>query len=178
MDKKISVILEAALIFVLGILVAIFGAGTVLDNYFGVVCIVIGAFFAAVSILIIVKGQPLLPAFPITAGITLAIGIAMFTPWLTIANLINFMVIIVLGLGAGLVIYSIYSFTRGPAFRAFGAAQLCAGVLAIVLASCYVAFPGFQQAFWIIVGILMCLYAIAWLVFFFVVNGEHKHKKK
>ena len=80
--EKLLKIIEAAVIVVLGVLVAIFGGGTVLDIYLAVVATVIGVAFLALSIVSLVN-QKELPFGPLSvATICITFGVALFAKWL------------------------------------------------------------------------------------------------
>lgn len=174
MNKKVTTIVEAAVLFILGILVAIYGGGTVLDKYFGVVCLVLGGALAILAIVLLATKRPLAPAVVLGGGALIGLGVGIFTEWFTIAPLINALVLVVLGGGAGLILYGIYTLTRGRDLVPMGIAQIVIGAVAVLIASLYLAIPDFRKAFWIIVGILMAVYAVLSVVFMFVFDKKNK----
>ena len=166
MDKnnKIVRIVEGAVLLVLGVLIAIFGGQAVLDIYFGIIAIVGGAVLLGLTIYNIVKKLPVLLGNVAMGTILLTVGLALVikdAP-LSFGALINLFVFIILGLGAGLVLYGIYVLTKRAYFLGIG--QIVVGVAAITLSILYITVPEFRTAFWIIAGILVAVYGLVELI--------------
>lgn len=163
MNKKYEQLVSGIILLVLGILVAIFGGQTILDTYFAVISIIAGAALLALAVVSIAKKVQLAPALPIVGGALLAIGIGLFTDWLSMGIVINLAVFAVLGGGCGLVLYSIYLLCRKE--TQVGLTNLIVGVLAVTLGALYIAVPDFRKIFWIIVGVVIAVYGFVEMVF-------------
>lgn len=171
-QETINRVLQGVVLTVLGILVAIYGAGTVVDTYFAVAGIIAGTILTALSFALIAKKQPV--SFGILLlGVTLiAFAIGLFTHYVSIAVLIEFMVLVVLSLGVSCVLYGIYAIAKkavplGSVFIGFGA-------VCITLSALYIAIPDFRKAFWIAAGILMAVFGVCVVVFALVDTKKKK----
>lgn len=153
--ETFSQILKGIIFVVLGILVAIFGVGA-LDLYFGIVACAAGALLLIYALFLASRKQNVGASSFITGGILLTVGITLFTDWLSVASLIGFLVVVVLGSGAGLFCFGIYQLVKKE--KANALINIVIGVVAITLAVLYMAVPEFRDAFWIIVGVVIALY--------------------
>ena len=163
MDKnKLLGILEGAVIITLGVLIAIFGFATVVDIYFGIVAIIVGAALLGVSIYSMIK-KALTFGLLGLGTILIAIGIGLLVHQLSFGVLIPFVVFAVLGYGAALIIYGIYLLARK--YTIYGVLVLIIGILLVTFAVLYLTVPEFQKAFWIAVGISIALYGVLYIVF-------------
>lgn len=163
MDKnKLLGILEGAVIIALGVLIAIFGFATVVDIYFGIVAIIVGAALLGVSIYSMIK-KALTFGLLGLGTILIAIGIGLLVHQLSFGVLIPFVVFAVLGYGAALIIYGIYLLARK--YTIYGVLVLIIGILLVTFAVLYLTVPEFQKAFWIAVGISIALYGVLYIVF-------------
>ena len=159
---KLTTMLSATLIIVLGVLVAIFGAAAVLNLYFGIAACVVGACLLAFSF-VLMSRKELVPAVNlISGGALVAIGVGLILGKIDAGVLIGLLVFAVLGGGAGLIVYGVYLLTKKA--TNIGIINLIVGVAALTLAILYLAVAGFAQAFWIIVGILIAVYGISQIV--------------
>ena len=159
---KLTTMLSALLIIVLGVLVAIFGAAAVLNLYFGIAACVAGACLLAFSIVLMIRKE-LVPPLGVVGGAALvAIGVGLIVGKIDAGVLIGLLVFAVLGGGAGLLCYGIYLLTKKA--TNLGILDLIVGVAALTLAILYLAVAGFAQAFWIIVGILIAIYGVSQIV--------------
>ena len=163
--EKLSKILTFAVLVVLGILIAIFGTGAI-DVYLGIVACVGGVVVLADTIYLLSRKEKVAAAPFVVSLVLLAIGITLFTHWISFAALVNFLVIVILGTGAGLLCYGIYLLAHKE--KSAGILNVVMGVVAIVLAVLYIAVPDFVKAFWIIVGIVIAVYGALGLVFAFI----------
>ena len=160
-NKKLIGILEGILTIVLGVLIAIFGIGT-LDLYFGIVFVAMAALFLVVSIVALAK-TGVLPFGAVLAFTTLlTFGIFILTNRLSVGYVIYLLVIFVIAAGGALVFYGAYSAAKIN--LAYGIGQIVLGALAVVAAVLYLTVPEFYRAFWIIVGVLVALYGVLVLV--------------
>lgn len=170
MDKKLSTIIEGVVLVVLGILVAIFGATTVLDIYFGILFLVFGVALTVLAIVKLAKTKELEFSTTFLASALLVIGSSLLAGFLTFGVLINVIVLLLIALGAGLVFYGVFTLVKKETFA--GIFQIVIGVVLVVLASLYLAIPEFRTAFWIIVGIVMALYGVLTIVSAFLTKKE------
>lgn len=160
--EKLSKILTCTVLIVLGILIAIFGTGAI-DVYLGVVACVAGVVVLADTIFLITRKEKLVATPFVLSLVLLAIGITLFTHWISFAAIVNFLVVVILGTGAGLLCYGIYLLAHKETSN--GLLNMVMGVVAIVLAVLYIAVPDFAKAFWIIVGVVIAVYGVLGLVF-------------
>ena len=160
-NKKLFAILESIAVIALGILLAIFGFKTV-DLYFGIMFIIAATAFLAIVIAYLVKSKslPFPPLFGFTAS--LVFGILILLNRFSLSYFFYIFVLFVVAFGGALLIYGIYTMTKGA--TALGAGQLIIGVLLLVSGILYLTVPQFGQAFWIVVGILVALYGVLLLI--------------
>ena len=158
MKAKQSTFISGLILIILGVLIAIFGGETVLDVYFGIVALVSGVCLLALGIYGMAKKAPVAPAPVILGAVLMAVGITLFTSYLSIADLVKFLVICVLGAGVGLMIYGVYLLTKK--LTGVGVMNLVVGVVCVTLAILFIAVPDFRSAFWIIVGVVIAAYGL------------------
>lgn len=171
-ENKLTHALEGILIIVLGVLIAVIGINTTLNIYFGVLFTIVGAGAAIFGCILMVRKVPLL--FPIfgLSGVSIALGVSLFTGYVSLAVLIPILIIASLGLGAALVAYGIYSAFRRSGF--YGLGQIVVGAGIVALAACYINFPGFQTVFWIVVGVLVAAYGAFFLIASLILDSKEK----
>ena len=163
MKEKLLNIIEAIVIIVLGVIIAVCGGGAALDLYFGIVCIVGGVALAAISVYTLAKtkvlpfGTTFLSVALITVAITLFIG------QLSFGVLIGLIVYLMLAFGITLVIYGIYT-TVALKNLIGGIAQILVGAAIIVLTILFLTVEDFRTVFWIIAGILVAVYGVLMLI--------------
>ena len=87
----------------------------------------------------------------------------LFTDFLSVGVLINFLVIVVLGAGVGILVYGIYLLSKKE--TAPGLMNLVLGLVAIVVAVLYIAVADFRNIFWIIVGVLIAVYGLVEFIY-------------
>lgn len=161
-NKKLSRVLSCLVLMLLGILIAIFGTKAI-DVYLGIVACVAGAAVLIDTIYLISKKEKLV-AYPFVLSLVLiAIGIALFVHWISFAILVSFLVVVILGTGAGLLCYGVY--LLGKKEKNAGLLNVVMGVVALTLAILYMAVPDFRTLFWIIVGIVLAVYGLLGLIF-------------
>ena len=159
--NKLLGIIEGAVIVALGVLIAVFGGGAVVDLYFAITCTVVGATLLGISIYGMVKNT--LDATLLALGsVLIAIGVGLFTHYLSFGMLINIIVIAIIGFGAALIIYGIYLIAKK--LTVFGVFALIIGIVLATLGALYIAIPEFRAAFWIIVGVVIALYGVLYIV--------------
>ena len=163
MKEKILQIIEGLIIIALGVIIAVFGGGTALDIYFGIVALVGGVALAVLNIVTLVKAKVLDFGATFLGCALLVVGIALFTPFLSFAALINLVVLLFMGLGVALVLYGLYSMLLKKDVLA-GICQIIIGVAAIVLSILYLAVEEFRTIFWIIVGVVVAVYGVLFII--------------
>lgn len=156
MNDKTKTIIEGLLLLVFGILIAVTGIGTVVDICFGIAFCVGGISMLAFGGYAIGHKSGLSAPWLILGVTLLTIGITLFTPYLSLAALVQFIVIAILGFGIGLIIQGIIDLVRKATL--LGVTRLVVGVALVTLAILYLTIPDFQKVFWIIVGILIAVY--------------------
>jgi hypothetical protein len=163
--KNLTQVLVGAIMVALGILVAIFGTEA-FDLYFGILAVAVGAVLLGYAIFLMSKKQVLTPAFVIIPAVLLTIGITLLVGTIGFAALVGFIVVLILGFGAGLVLYGIYLIIKKATLN--GVIHLVIGVIAVTLSILYLTVPDFAKAFWVIVGIVIALYGILEIVDAFI----------
>ena len=160
-NKKLYAILESVAVIALGVLLAIFGFRTV-DLYFGILFIIAAVGFLAIVVAYLVKSKEL--PFGALLGFTtsLVFGVLILLNRFSLGYLFYILVLMFIALGGALLIYGIFTMTRG--FVVYGVGQLTIGVLFLVSGILYLTVPEFGTAFWIVVGILVALYGVLLLV--------------
>ena len=159
--EKLTQVLVGAILVALGILVAIFGTGA-FDIYFGIIAIGAGAILLALAIALMVKKQVLAPTAFILPAVLLAVGITLFTPYIGFEALEQFIVVLVLGLGAGLLLYGCYLIGKKAPID--GVVNIVIGVVALTLSILFITVHDFEKAFWVIVGVVIALYGVLEIV--------------
>ena len=158
MKRKSSTFVSGLIMIILGVLIAVFGGEKTLDIYFGIVSLVSGVCLIALGIYNISKKMPLPPAAVILGSVLVSVGIALFTDYLEFGVLINFLVMVVLGSGVGLLLYGVYLLVKKE--LPSGLMNVVVGVVAITLAILYITVPDFRKVFWIIVGVVVAAYGL------------------
>ena len=154
---KLILVLEGAIIVALGVLIAIFGLAAVLDTYFGILAVVSGAILAILAVVTISKKKELALSTVAMSAVLITVGVGLLIPgWLTVASIILFLIFVLIGLGGGLILYGIYTLTKGRTL--FGIAQMVAGAALLVLGILYLTVEDFRQAFYIALGIAIAVY--------------------
>ena len=174
-NQQVANILEGAIIVVLGVLIAVVGIGQTVDIYFGVLFTAVGGLLALFLLYSFIKDKFVPIGLTLLSGASLALGIALFTKYVSFAMLVNILIMVVLGVGAGLIFYGLYLAARKNV--AYGIVTMVIGAAIVTLTALYLNVDGFAQAFWIIVGVLVALYG-ALLIVYTLVNKPSNKKKK
>ena len=156
MNNKVARILEGAILVALGVIIAICGIGSAIDIYFGIVFSIAGAALLVLGFMGLNKKDPSGLSDLLLGSVLLTIGVCLFTPWLSFAGLVEFLVIALLGLGIGLILTGIYCLSKKLLFNGIG--QLVVGALMVTFVIIYKTVPDFATAFWIIIGVLVAVY--------------------
>ena len=164
MKEKYIRIIAAVVIIAMGVIVAVCGAGTALDIYFGIGCLVAGAVLVILNIINLTKNRQLTfsQLFVSTALVTMGIAL-LFTHYISFAMLINLLILLILGLGIALILYGLFTLLLAKK-AALGIIQMVLGVAVVVLVIVFLNVPEFQKAFWIVVGIIIAVYGVLDLV--------------
>ena len=158
--NKLLGVIEGAIIVAFGILIAIFGFGAI-DLYFAIASTVVGAALLGVSIYGMSKNSLDVGVLALS-GVLIAIGVGLFTHYISFGILINLIVIAILGFGAALIIYGIYLIAKK--YPVYGTLVLIIGVVLVTLSVLYICLADFRNVFWIIVGIVIALYGVLYIV--------------
>lgn len=171
--NKIVNIIEAIVIIVLGVIIAIFGGGTALDIYFGIVAIVGGVALAAIAVYTLAKTKVLPFGTTFLSIALITVAITLFVNALSFGVLIGLLVYIMLALGITLVLYGIYT---AVALKGIipGVAQIVIGAAIIVLTVLFLTVEDFRTVFWIITGILVAVYGVLMLISAFLPQKKAK----
>ena len=162
MNNKVARVLEGAVLVALGVIIAIFGIGTAIDLYFGIVFTVGGVCLLLLAVIGLSKKDPSHLSDLVLGSVLLTIGICLFTPWLSLAPLINLLVIAIMGLGIGLILTGAYFLSKK--MMIVGVGQIVVGALMVTFTVIYKLVPDFAQAFWIIIGVLVAVYGVLVIV--------------
>ena len=154
-NKTLIAVLEGIVVLLLGIFVAVFGVGSTLNVYFGIVACVLGSFLLAFSLFLIFKGEVLTFAPLALGGALIGISIGVFTQVISFAMLITILIFALMGLSGALILYGLYNLVKYSVFYGLGQMVIGGGILALTLV--YHFNPGFQNVFWIITGILIAV---------------------
>ena len=161
-NKDLSKIINGIIAVVVGVLIAVLGIGSVMDTYLAVLAIVTGSILLILSVYTVANKRPL-PLAPLALGGSLiAIGVGVFTNYISFGMIINIIVVSLFGVGGAFIVYGIYAIAKGHV--PFGVAVLVIGAALITLAACYLAFEDFRKVFWIITGILIAAYGVLTIV--------------
>ena len=173
--ERLSNLLEGVVILIFGIVVAVCGIGEAIDLWFGIGFTVTGAVLAIVAIITLARGGEL-PLYPVfLASAHLALGIGLFTHWLSFAVLVNIFVLLLLALGAALLLHGLYSVAKVS--QVFGIGEIILGVLLLTFSILYITVPDFRHVFWIIIGILIAVYG-AFIAVFALLGKKANAPKK
>ncbi len=163
MIDKNKTLISGIFLIVMGVLIAIFGGQAVLDVYFGIVALISGLCLLAIGVYALSKKQPLPSASLILGTILVSVGVTLFTDFLSVGVLINFLVIVILGSGVGILLYGVYLLTKKETVPAI--MNIVLGVVAIVVSVLYIAVADFRNVFWIIVGVLIAVYGLVEFIY-------------
>lgn len=151
----ITKVISGIVAIVVGILIAVLGIGDVMNTYLAILAIVGGSALLILSCYTLYT-QKLLPLSPLAiGGALIAIGVGVFTNYISFEILIWILVFSLFGVGSALVVFGIYVLIKRN--KALGIGFIVIGGGLIALAACYLAFVDFRKVFWIIVGILIAV---------------------
>lgn len=172
MNNKVATIVEGLIIAVIGVLISIFGPTQVIDTTFAIIAIAFGAVLLVFSVLAIVQKRDINASLTILGSVLLFVGIFLLTSWLSFGVLVNFVVIVLMGLGVGLIILGLLSVSKKN--LPLGVSQLVIGALLTLFTSLYLGVEGFRSAFWIIIGIVIAIYGVLMTVSALLVKGKKR----
>lgn len=158
MNNKIGRVIEGLIIAALGVLVAIYGGGSVVDVYFAIIALISGAGCLLVALFSLSKSKELDYGLVIIGVIALFIGFFLFTDWLSFSMLINILIVVLMGLGAALIFCGLYTTLRKSVF--YGVGQITVGALIIIFTALYIGVTDFRTVFWIVIGVIIAVYGV------------------
>lgn len=161
-NKDLSKVIQGIIAVVVGILIAVLGIGAVMDTYLAILAIVVGSILLLLAFYTLYN-KKLLPLSPLAlGGALIAVGIGVFTNYISFMMIINILVISLFGVGGAFIVYGVFVAAKGKV--PFGVAFMVIGGALIALAACYLAFEDFRKVFWIIVGVLIAVYGALLIV--------------
>ena len=172
-NKLIRQIISGIVCIILGVLIAIYGPKAI-DTYLGIIFCVLGASLLGFQAIVWYKKLEMSPVDVLYGAVLLTVGVFLFTDWLSVAGFINFIVVIVVGLGAGLLMYGIHLLTKKEKFSGFLDTLL--GVVALVIAILYLTVEKFRDIFWIIFGVVFAAYGLLVIITSLIKPKEGKIK--
>ena len=160
MNKKLVAICEGVLFIVIGVLVAIFGGGEVMDMVFGILFIVAGTLLGVLATMTTVKTKVLPLGITFAAIASLFFGICVVAKNLggaTVYPVFHYAMFAAVGLGAALFLKGLHILlVRKLVFTGVGQMVVGAGIATVAIL--YLFGPaGFQEVFWIVLGILIAV---------------------
>lgn len=163
MKEKYAKIIVAVVLIVMGIIIAVVGAGA-LDLYFGIGCLVAGGVLVILNVISLAKSKQITfgQLFLSTALIVLGVCF-IWTHYVSFTMLINLIVLLILGLGIALFAYGLFAVILSKKV-AIGAVEMVLGIVVIVFTILYLNIPEFQKAFWIVTGIAIAAYGVLELI--------------
>ena len=163
MKEKLFRIIEAIVIIVFGVIIAIFGGGTAIDLYFAIVCLVGGILLLVLDAVSFDKTKTLLFDVTFLSVALITVGSGLLAHYVTFSALIELVVLLLLALGIAFVIYGIFTIITKKGI-VLGIGQIIIGVAIAVLAILYIAVEEFRTIFWIIIGIVVAIYGVFALI--------------
>ena len=159
MKEKYARIIAAVILIVMGIIIAVVGAGA-LDLYFGIA----GGVLVILNIISLAKSKQITfgQLFLSTALIVLGVSF-IWTHYVSFTMLINLFVLLILGLGIALLAYGLFTVLLSKKI-AVGVVEMVLGIVVIVFTILYLNVADFQKAFWIVTGIAIAAYGVLELI--------------
>ena len=177
MKNKITKIIEGAVLVALGVLIAVFGGGEVLNVYYGVIALVAGVALLTLSVVTVVTKKPLTFGALFLGAALVVVGAGLLSGLLQIADqIITLIVLVVMGLGIGLILYGAYTIIEHNLFNGVG--QIVIGAVCVVLSALYLGLADFRVVFWIIVGVVVALYGLFVIISVFFDKEKKALKEK
>ena len=160
-NKKLVNVLEAVIMIVFGILLAIFGFGMI-DLFCGISFIV-----SAVAMLVVIfydlSKRKILSFNNLFAfSAFLIFGIILLLKQFSLYYNVIILIFLTIAFGCALIIFGAYSIAKVNAL--FGVGQIVVGAVAVTAGILYQYVPEFRTAFWIIVGVLVAVYGVLLLI--------------
>ena len=161
-NEKLIGVLRGALVVVLGILIAILGGVKVVDIYFGVVAAVLGLAYLAMAFYGARKKKEVLVSSLVLGGALVAISVGLFVGYISFGQLVNLLVIAILGAGVGLMLYSFYLLIKKNTTG--GLILLIIGLIFVLLPVLFLTVSGFAKFFWVLVGVIVAISGVIMIV--------------
>lgn len=175
MNNKITLVIEGLIFAVIGALISIFGPTEVIDKTTAIIALILGSVLVLLALVFTFQKKEVDISSTILGAVLIFIGAFLLTPWLTFGVLINFLVIVLMGLGAGLILVGLIALAKKA--TTLGIVQIIIGALLVVFTGLYLGVDGFRNAFWIIIGIVIAIYG-ALLVVDALISNKPKKKQK
>lgn len=163
MKEKYAKIIAAVILIIIGVVVAVCGAGA-LDLYFGIGCLIAGGVLLILNIVSISKNKSLTfgSLFLSTALIVLGVSF-IWTHYVSFEMLINLIVLLILGLGIALLVYGLFTVLLSKKVTV-GVVEIVLGIVVIVFTILYLNVTDIRKAFWIVTGIAIAAYGVLELI--------------
>ena len=163
MKEKTASIIAAVILIVMGIIIAVVGAGA-LDLYFGIGCLVAGGVLVILNIISLAKSKQITFSQLFLSTALIVLGVCfIWTHYVSFTMLINLIVLLILGLGIALFAYGLFTVILSKKV-AIGVVEMVLGIVVIVFTILYLNIPDFQKAFWIVTGIAIAAYRVLELI--------------
>ena len=163
MKEKTASIIAAVILIVMGIIIAVVGAGA-LDLYFGIGCLVAGGVLVILNIISLAKSKQITFSQLFLSSALIVLGVCfIWTHYVSFTMLINLIVLLILGLGIALFAYGLFTVILSKKV-AIGVVEMVLGIVVIVFTILYLNIPDFQKAFWIVTGIAIAAYGVLELI--------------
>ncbi len=163
MKEKTASIIAAVILIVMGIIIAVVGAGA-LDLYFGIGCLVAGGVLVILNIISLAKSKQITFSQLFLSTALIVLGVCfIWTHYVSFTMLINLIVLLILGLGIALFAYGLFTVILSKKV-AIGVVEMVLGIVVIVFTILYLNIPDFQKAFWIVTGIAIAAYGVLELI--------------
>lgn len=174
MNKNLKTILLGSILTAFGVLLAVFGGATILNMVLAFSFIVIGSAMALVILISLIKKYSVALVDFIIAAILISVGVGLLTGYVNLDVAIKLMVLAILGGGAALVLYGVYTICKKHIF--IGIIQILIGAICVALPIVYILVETFQMIFWIVVGVTIALYG-AFIIISVIANSRAVKKE-
>lgn len=163
--KKLISVFECVLTIVIGVLIAVFGTKAV-NMYFGILFIISGAAALAFECYLFITAKKMTFGPTFGGAALIVVGSFLVAEKLSVDYFVYLAIIVLLAFGAALLIYGTYYAAKVNG--AYGCGLIVIGAGALVVSILCLTDTLKQEAFWIIVGVLVALCGLCALVKLFV----------
>ena len=163
MKEKYAKIIAAVILIVIGVIVAISGAGA-LDLYFGIGCLVAGGVLVILNIIGLAKSKQVTFGQLFLSTALIVLGVAfIWTHYVSFLMLVKLFVLLILGLGIALLAYGLFTLLLSKKI-AIGVVEMVLGLVVVVFTILYLNVDKIRDAFWIVAGIAIAAYGVLELI--------------